>query len=185
MRAPDSVACWEKSMTDDAMTDDAMDARLRAAGDRWRATNSAVVEAPQAIDEIEIRSKPTPTPTRRFTHRWVTAASAAIVAAALVVAGVAISRNSLSGNSLSGKGSSDTPNGTNNETAAGLIGTTWTLAGTPGATLRIASDGTLTGNDGCNTLGGRAKITGDKLTLLVSSTEMYCPGTRTDKTDQI
>lgn len=71
------------------MTDEQMDARLRAAGERWRSANTTVAE-PIEPSDVEI----TPT-TRGHSRRrnWWAIASAAVVVAALVLGAILFARS--------------------------------------------------------------------------------------------
>jgi heat shock protein HslJ len=135
------------------MTDEHMDARLRAAGERWRNENStaAVIEPTAVADPIPVAANRPPT--RR---RWGLFASAAAVAAALVVGGTFLLRGTHSG---------PTPTG---DTAA-LEGHVWLLTDSHGldstATLYIDRDGNLVADDDCTLIGGKATVEGDTMTV--------------------
>ena len=96
------------------MTDEQMDARLAAAGERWRTDNTTVACAPApTVAETDPEIAP-PAPAHR--RRWGLLGSAAAVAAALVVGGTFL---------LRGSGNGPTPSG---DTAA-LEGHVWQVEG--------------------------------------------------------
>jgi heat shock protein HslJ len=128
------------------MTDEQMDARLRAAGERFRAAT--------AFDEAvpEVAGRPhdvtgTTRARRSANRRWGLIASAAAVAAALVVGGTLAVQN-LTGNNA-------TPTGT----TAPLEGTVWQLLGygrernpNSSATFYFGADGQLVADDDCTVI---------------------------------
>jgi hypothetical protein len=117
------------------MTDDLMDERLRAAGERWRAAHPGATDLPEHSDEIDIQ----PSPKQR--QRWITAASAAVVAAALIVGGIVIATNR-----------DNAPPSTHAAlppAASVLAGRTWTLSRDASTTLRFASDSVVIHAAGC------------------------------------
>src|SRR5689334_6004718 len=136
------------------MTDEQMDARLRAAGQRWRERSdgdTVVAELPDVAEEL-----PSLSPHRRRT--WFVAAAAAAVVA--LIAGLTFA--------LRGEPRHGTPNA---ETA-GLEGVVWLLPATrdmgssaPPPTLYIGRDGTLVADDECRLIGGHATVIGQRLTL--------------------
>jgi heat shock protein HslJ len=134
------------------MTDDLMDARLRAAGERWRNAEAADVPAERG-ERIEIVH----TPPRRT--RWIAAASAAVIAGALLVGGIVFANNRGSVGGHAASPASRTP----------LVGTRWQLiafagrdgashAADPRAFLEISSGDRFSGSDGCNGLSGRLTV---------------------------
>jgi heat shock protein HslJ len=130
------------------MTDDLMDARLRAAGEKWRTANTSSVDVPsEPAEELVIG----PRGPRR--SRWITAASAAVVAAALVVGGAVLVNNSRDNG---GKPASV-------EATNALTSQTWVLSDAP-ATLTFAHD-TMTLDDGCNIVTRHVQIAGNHLTF--------------------
>jgi heat shock protein HslJ len=168
-------------MSTDDLADTALDARLRAAGERWRAANDTAsgVDVTAATplpghgvaEDVEELAPP-----RRRGHRaWLV--SAAAVAAAAVGIGFAISSST----------PARTPSATREAGGTTLIGTQWVLRQirVDGRELSIDGRPTLTfdgqelsGNDGCNHFSGRA--TADAATLTVSdlaTTAMACVGT--------
>src|SRR3954468_2931619 len=116
------------------MTEEQMDARLRAAGDAWRTANDRPAAIPTAIPTLEPAGLVPPAPARR-PRRHVTAllASAAVVATALVAGGAI----------LLGHTSDDKHRVTNTDEAATLRGTTWRLLGYDGDQRRLNSTATL------------------------------------------
>lgn len=159
------------------MTDETMDARLRAAGERWRAGTTVVAEPPAATGPIELA----PPPHRPRRTRWIAAASAAVVAAALAVGGtLLLTRTHGTGGQPVGLPST--------HPAASLVDTDWQLVriidrdgNTPAldraSSLRIGQDGRLVASDGLNTLGAEVTIHRTTLelrdvgTTLVGSTQ--------------
>ena len=150
------------------MTDDQMDARLHAAGERWRAATDLVErDEPTAPSEI-----PTTAP-RVGRRRWPLIASAAAIAAALVVGGT-----------LFLHGSPDAPRPSGD--LAGLQGHVWLLTGVPGtrstAVLYIDRDGQLVADDDCRLIDAHATVDGSTLTVTDSVTrykdcvDQYGPG---------
>ncbi|MDT4914546.1 MAG: hypothetical protein QOC66_3674, partial [Pseudonocardiales bacterium] len=126
------------------MTDDQMDARLRRAGERWRAEETTIAETTASADAHpadEIWLRP-----RRPRHVGLLA-SAALVAAALV-AGGAFLLNSTGGKRYT----ADAP---------ALEGTVWRLVGYDSepartnslSTFYIGDDGRLVADDGCTVIG--------------------------------
>src|SRR3954462_8570335 len=112
------------------MTDEQMDARLRAAGERWRNDNTTVV----AVEEPVIEEPIQVVPGRLARRRWGLLASAAAVAAALVVGGTFLLRGTPAG---------PTPTGD----PAALEGHVWPLTDSQGvdptATLYVDRHGNL------------------------------------------
>ncbi|MGN6606558.1 MAG: META domain-containing protein [Jatrophihabitans sp.] len=154
-----------------------LDARLRAAGERWRAATdiastdstaaSAVAAATAAGDEElldvgRVHDLATPRGRRRAT--WLL--SAAAVAAAAVGIGFAVSGP--------GGGGHGRPVATSEAGSSGLDGTSWrlstltvdgrraTIAGSP----TLAFDGgKISGSNGCNFFGGTVSVDGDTMTI--------------------
>lgn len=134
------------------MTDEQMDARLRAAGRRWRETTDGDMLTAQLPDLDE--ELPPQGPRRRRT--WFVAAAAAAVVA--LIAGLTFA--------LRGEPRHAPPNA---ETA-GLQGVVWAvrpsaLASNGAATLFIGRDGTLVADDECRLIGAHATLSGDRLTV--------------------
>ncbi len=149
------------------MTDERMDARLRAAGQRWRAGtdgDTALAEVPEIDEELLA-------PPRRRRTWLVAAAGAAVVA---LVAGLAIG---LRGQPRHAPPSADT---------AGLQGVVWLLQGAPGtrstATFYVGHDGNLVADDECRLIAGHASVTASRLTVsdpvvrYKGCTDQYGPG---------
>ena len=163
-----------RTLWENPMTDEHMDARLRAAGERWRADNEAAagvdVAATVAASETEILA-----PAPRRPRHWGLFASAAVVTAALVVGGALV---------LPG---GDHPTGNPELNNAGLVGRVWELVGyedadlpsqsPPGpppqlqlrdssnATFYIGPDGQLVADDSCAVLGAKADVGSGQLTV--------------------
>lgn len=132
------------------MTDDRMDARLRAAGETWRADHSAVATPSRPATELETLSPNHP----RRPRRTGLFASAAVVAAALVAGGAFLLNNSGDGN------------GNRNGDSAAVEGTVWRLTGYDGdhgtnnslSTFYIGPDGSLVADDSCMVIGAHANV---------------------------
>jgi heat shock protein HslJ len=157
------------------MTDERMDARLRAAGERWRTVSDTSpgldVAATVAAHEPEVIA-----PAPRRPRHWGLFASAALVAAALVVGGVLL---------LPGGTNSPNPRTNQNTDHSGLVGTVWELtasyaADKPGspahsqqppprdgsdATFYIGPDGQLVADDSCAVIGAKAQVGTGELTV--------------------
>lgn len=159
------------------MADDPLDARLHAAGERWRAAQTTASEVrtrpDRAVDVVHDIEAPAFARPLRGSRVWLAVGAVASVAAALVIAV-----------SLGGKGRED-----RREPAAGgspLVGTTWQLSSSdhvsgtsrdpgpartdelgpqpvPPAILRIDDRGRVTGSDGCNSFESAVEINGDRL----------------------
>src|SRR4051794_25466426 len=153
------------------MTDEQMDARLRAAGEAWRTANDrptampavdtaiptvdtampAVDTANAAVDPATLLAPAATRSPRR--HRAALLASAAVVATALVAGGAF----------LLGRTSDDKHRVTNTDDAATLQGTTWRLLGYDGdqrrvnstATLYVDRHGQFVADDSCNLITGK------------------------------
>jgi heat shock protein HslJ len=125
------------------MTDEQMDARLRAAGKRWRTANTAVAE-PSEPSEVELAP---PAPNRR--RNWWAIASAAVVVAALALGGILFARSHDNGNSASKN--------------IALTGVTWTDPDSNGAVVFLDGAARLTGFCGTTTL--PLRVDGDHLTI--------------------
>lgn len=156
--------------------DELMDARLQAAGQRWRSAHeSDAVQAtilPSSIPPVHdlIASART----RR--NRWSYFATAAAV---LVVGGgaTALIVTTSDDNSRIAAGPGQ-----------GLVGTMWNLVGITDAngakiavaskaTLSVGSDGTLAGRDGCNMISGLVTVTATSIELQnggLATTEIGC-----------
>lgn len=128
------------------MTDERMDARLRAAGERWRNADTAVVERTQP-SEVEI-APGTQGHSRR--RNWWAIASAAVVVAALVFGGILFAR----------AGSND------RQATAGvdqLIGVTWSDPQSQVTVVFRPNAARL--SDACGTWLYQLTIDGDRLSL--------------------
>lgn len=141
------------------MSDEHMDARLRAAGEHWRAANEEPagvdVAKAAAVEEHEITDVP-----HRRPRRVGLLASAAVIAAALVVGGTI---------ALSDVGSR---HGGDSAGTAGIQGRVWQLRGYgdqvrdgSGATFYIDSHGDLVADDTCDLYLAKAKVDGNSLTV--------------------
>jgi len=136
------------------MTDEQMDARLRAAGAAWRA---ATDEAPHTAEPLPV----TPPARARRPQRTAWLASAAVVAAALVAGGAFV---------LGRVSGGDGHRGAATESAA-LQGRVWRLTGYQGdqqrtngfATLYVGRDGHLVADDTCQLI--EATVTGTRPSL--------------------
>ncbi|HEU5005574.1 MAG TPA: META domain-containing protein [Jatrophihabitantaceae bacterium] len=188
------------------MTDDELDARLSAAGARWRERNteSAGVDpaaftawgnlaadkaadnagetaggnvgGPDTTDQQPLPLIPDPQPKPRRSRRARVLLAASAAVAAAVVASVLAVQ--LGGGSSGG----------NHVAAQGgtpLTGTDWQLTATSkagaatgvNATLHLTGSGELSGSDGCNAFGGHVSMSADQLTLgRVVHTMMGCLG---------
>ncbi len=138
-------------MSDGQRTDEQMDARLRAAGETWRATAGAATDPPLAADAthdletLDIRP-------RQRRHVGLLA-SAAVVAAALVIGGAF----------LIGNGGGKHHQGAD---AAGLEGTVWRLVAVGGrgeqtnsfSTMYIGKDGTVVADDSCSVVSAHLDV---------------------------
>jgi heat shock protein HslJ len=114
------------------MTDEQMDARLRAAGERWRA-GTAVAEP--GLDDTAAPIDLLVQARQRRSQRWLAIASAAVLVVALAVGGTLVARN---------HGESEQRSGL---AAASLTGRTWWLP-TAAGSLRIVG-GTIHITNGC------------------------------------
>jgi heat shock protein HslJ len=147
------------------MTDEQMDARLRSAGESWRAATTPA----GAIESTEVHAL-TDTPGRTSPRRRRTGlfASAAIVAAALVAGGSVVVAN------LNG----DNGNRATDVESASLEGTVWGLVGWDGDppraqpvdTLYIGANGEFVASDDCVLLTAHAEVSGDTITFSRTST---------------
>ncbi|MDT4957570.1 MAG: hypothetical protein QOD31_1369, partial [Pseudonocardiales bacterium] len=163
-------------------TDDDLNARLSAAGDRWRAANKTIadvdlgyLEIPAEPVDVPVTPAGAAAPPRR--RMRVLIAAGAGVAAAVAATVIAINLN----------GSSPTPHRVAGGIGAnGLVGVDWRLVKVVGvpptatalkvqARLMIDGKGQLTGTDGCNSLGSPVTITADTINLgSVVHTDMAC-----------
>jgi heat shock protein HslJ len=137
------------------MTDEQIDARLRAAGDQWRASHTAAVvaEPPDAEQEAHALTAPAP---RHPGRRWLLIASAAVVVAAVVTGGVLVW----------GGGNNDTPN--TDVGAVPLRSTVWRLVDDKNprdeaATLSIDHDGNVVADDSCQVIGAKVRASAGTL----------------------
>jgi heat shock protein HslJ len=175
MRALGCAGSWEKTMS----TDDRMDAMLTSAGQSWRDEHdrpadvdfSAVASSPPATESHPVVPIAGAGHLRRPHRRVAVWVSAAAVAAAVMATLVAIRL---------GTGSEH-----NGPSAAGLDGTDWRLVamrkadGTSLAVIEPAplkfDSGSVGGTDGCNHLGGPARIGPTEIVLGdIAMTEMAC-----------
>src|SRR6478672_9541421 len=160
-------------MTDQQMPDQQIDARLREAGERWRAANSGTTPAVE-LDEIE--DLPPVRHAARRSRFLMVAAAAAIVG--LVAGGAFVLRG----------GSS--PHPAPNAESSGLERTVWMITGLDGntptqrstATLYIDGNGHLVADDECRVVGATVTQSGQHLTMrdvsvrFRSCTDQYGPG---------
>lgn len=163
-------------------TDDDLNARLSAAGERWRAANKTIadvdlgyLEIPAEPVDVPVTPAGAAAPPRR--RMRVLIAAGAGVAAAVAATVIAINLN----------GSSPTPHRVAGGIGAnGLVGVDWRLVKVVGvpptptalkvqARLMIDGKGQLTGTDGCNSLGSPVTITADTINLgSVVHTDLAC-----------
>jgi heat shock protein HslJ len=132
------------------MTDEEMDARLRAAGVAWRAaTETTTIPAPSAPPAV----LPPGSAAKRRPTAWLIAA--AVVVTALVAAGAFAVGRTL------GKHEHPAAN------SATLRGTVWQLLGRPGetstASFYLDPKGNLVADDTCEVITGHAAVDGDRL----------------------
>jgi heat shock protein HslJ len=142
--------------------DDLMDARLRAAGERWRQTTNET-DAPIGDENVLDLTDPV---VHRPRRRWaLVAAAAAVIVVGGGVAGIVAS----GGDSHPVAGP---------EATSQLVDRTWVLTAVRNAkgkaidtspvaataTLLIAN-GRISGSDGCNGFGGYAKVAGNRIVL--------------------
>ena len=149
------------------MTDEQLDARLRAAGERWRDRtdgDTTVAELPDVDEEL-----PPPAVPRRRRTWFVAVAAAAVVA---LIAGLTFAL----------RNQTHPPPQANLE-RAGVQGTVWLVRGNGStAAFYIGSDGTLVADDECRLISGHATISSGRLTvrdLVVrykACTDQYGPG---------
>jgi heat shock protein HslJ len=159
------------------MTDDLLDARLHAAGDRWRAAHPEPADVdfrhlaadPPAVVPVVPAVRGAATAPRR-TRLWLAAAAA--VAATVAAALLAVQLGGSSGRAPSG----GTP---------ALIGVDWTLVQVVEQTghatqagdaqLTVSADGRLSGTDGCNHIGAAVKVSATELEVpALATTAMAC-----------
>jgi heat shock protein HslJ len=152
------------------MTDEQMHARLRDAGERWRAASTSVMETDEP-HEITVG------PASRFARRrWVTALSAAVVAAAVVLGGALALRHDDSGR---GHHLAEASSGVTGVDWKPVEVTTrdWPKLPVDQGSLHVGTDGRITWNDGCNSRGGQVRVTATTLTVSdVGGTEVHCSG---------
>jgi heat shock protein HslJ len=137
------------------MTDEQMDARLRTAGDNWRASNDTIPEARPSARPVETITRTPP----RASRRIGLFASAAAVVAAMVVGGVFL---------LHGTGGKQT---SNDGASFALKGTVWRLTGYGNdqqrtnslATMYIDNDGNVVADDSCTVVGAHLDIQDGRL----------------------
>jgi heat shock protein HslJ len=162
------------------MTDDQMDARLRSAGEAWRAADPAAVATAESAVPTVAAGDPHDidlTGARRRRHRWSVLASAAAV---IVLAGGAAA---LVANVGSGGGKHPAVESSTSD----LIGTKWALvsitdsqgrdvpvAGNAGFVIDDANH--LGGSDGCNSISGDVDVSGSTIGFGngLATTEMAC-----------
>jgi heat shock protein HslJ len=131
------------------MTDELMDARLHAAGESWRSANTLAVDVPnEPTEDLNIG------PRRPHRGRWITYASAAVVAAALVVGGIVVASGSRDdGRTPKAAASADTA----------LTGHSWVL--TDGQATLTFARGSVSLDDGCDAFTRRISVDGNRLTF--------------------
>ncbi|HEY7010294.1 MAG TPA: META domain-containing protein [Jatrophihabitantaceae bacterium] len=163
------------------MTDELMDARLRAAGERWRAAE------PTPLPPSEPALVPHPAPVLRHRARWVVAVSAAVIAAALVVSGaVLLANRNTNGTPIAGPLPSES-HASAPQPSVPLVGTLWKLTQVIGRSgsyaiegkpsLQFTSTSRFLGTDGCNSLGGKVTVAARTITMSnVMSTMVACSG---------
>ena len=148
------------------MTDQQIDARLRAAGERFRTETDAA----ETVDISELAATPERRHAPRRSHLVLGAAAAAVVA--LVVALTL----ALRGSTHPSPPSVD---------SAGLLGNVWLVStdGRPStAALYISRSGVLVADDECRVIGARAAVAGSRLSItdvtvrLKPCTDQYGPG---------
>jgi heat shock protein HslJ len=155
------------------MTDERMDARLRSAGEAWRAADAQAA----TIDAGQVETLTAPAP-RKPHRRTGLLASAAVVAAAIVAGGAFL---------ISNIGSDS---GRPNQIEAGpsgLTGTTWVLDSITDANgndvpvagkaaFQIDASDHLSGADGCNAISGDVGISSDTISFGngLATTEIAC-----------
>lgn len=174
------------------MSDELMDARVRAAGERWRERTEVAPADPIAVTNSAVHTlapSAATAPRRRSLSTWLTSAAAiAIVSIGLgVVVGV--------------PGSDDPDKGSRPGTAEGspaLYNRRWTnmqivdakgkeVLGTSEAPpllsyLEISPDGAIEGADGCKHLSGMARVDGTTINVgTLSRTDDACAGDRGDR----
>lgn len=131
------------------MTDDKMDARLRAAGEAWRNANAGTVVVDSETETLDLGR---PRPSHRT--RWLTIASAAVVAAALVLGSALLLRTSpKQDNGLASP-----------ERTAALAGQ-WTITEQPDATLTFRPGAVRISIPGCETTNVDVSLTADTMTF--------------------
>ena len=159
------------------MPDDLLDARLHAAGDRWRAAHPEPARVdfrhlpadPPAVVPVVPAVRGAATAPRR-TRLWL--AAAATVAATVAAALLAVQLGGSSGKAPSGG-------------APALTGVDWTLvrvvdqAGhatqAGDAQLTVSADGRLSGTDGCNHIGATVRVSAAELDVpALATTAMAC-----------
>ena len=152
------------------MTDDDLDARLRAAGERWRSAHETVATVDRTAATTS--SVAETAPERKPRRHWTLLASAAVVTAAIVVGGTIVLRGSGDG--------------------TGIARATPPRSRTPSGARRRAqdhlrrpasiSDGHLVADDDCRIVTGNVAVGGDTLTVTdqvvryKSCVDQYGPG---------
>jgi heat shock protein HslJ len=139
------------------MTDDQMDARLRRAGEMWRAAEPSAPMANGPAEDHPIAAVERP----RRAHRIGLLASAAVVVAALIAGGAFVVGG------FGGNGSDKTTG------AAALKGTVWRLVGYDHqqqqtnslSTFYISDEGRLVADDSCTVVVASARTDGGRLQL--------------------
>jgi heat shock protein HslJ len=142
------------------MTDEEMDARLRAAGAAWRAAEAEESQLLVPADQTPMASPPADPPRGVRSHRVALLASAAVVVAALVATGAYVFRHT---GSAGQRSAAD---------VAALRGTVWQLLGygderqaNSGATLYVDGSGKLVADDSCSLLTATTRIAGDRVEI--------------------
>jgi heat shock protein HslJ len=182
MRAGGCANSWETTMS----TDNDLDARLSAAGERWRAANKSIADVD--LGYLEIPAEPVDVPVtsagdadggKKPRHRMrVLIAAGAGVAAAAAATVIAVSLNNSPAKPHPAAGGIG---------ANGLVGVDWRLVKVVGVAptptrvqaqeprLTIDGKGQLAGSDGCNSLGSHVTMTSNTVNVgPVVSTDMAC-----------
>jgi heat shock protein HslJ len=145
-----------------------MDARLRRAGEAWRATTNELVTDPAASEPHNLTP---PTAARPRRHRGGLLASAALVAAAFVAGGSILIANITGGNDEHTQ-----PPGqdvTLKNTVWRFLGFGDHLQSSSLATLYISADGQLVADDSCDLIGATVNVNGDQLVISQPEVNYY------------
>jgi heat shock protein HslJ len=162
---------------DETPGDELMDARLNAAGARWRAANPGAGAGAVVADAVGELAAPRDRKAA-LRRRLPLIASAAVIVGVLIAGGAWFANRPGHSGGATPAGSTETSTGTGNQ---GLTGVTWhvyevqaappnTFGGVTSITgagflgdFRIDSDGTVNGEDGCNHFSGRGVVTGSSI----------------------